>query len=38
MTDLVLTYMYSADKIRAVNQISGVKKSHVFGNLRIFLL
>ena len=39
MTDLVLTCtcIYSADKIRAVNQMSGVKKSHVLGNLRIFL-
>ena len=29
--------MSFADKIRAVNQTSGVKKSHVLGNLRIFL-
>ena len=30
--------MYSAHKIRAVNQTSGVKKSHVLGHLRIFSL
>ena len=38
MTDLILTYtVYSAHKIRAVNHMSGVKKSHILDHLRIFL-